>query len=181
MATKKAKDNRDGNRDPLSGEKGAHPVGTGLGAAAGGALAGAAAGVAGAAIEGAVAGTVVGGPVGTAVGAGIGIVAGAIGGGLAGKALAENIDPTEEDRHWRQNYKSQPYASEDASYDDYGPAYRYGCQSRIQCPESRTFEDAEGEMATGWEKARGTSKLSWGQAKSAARDAWDRVTTNARR
>ncbi len=65
------------NLDPITGEPGAHPVGTGVGAVAGGLAAGAAAG------------TVVG-PVGTAVGAAVGAVAG----GLAGKGVAEKVDPT---------------------------------------------------------------------------------------
>jgi uncharacterized protein (TIGR02271 family) len=67
------------NRDPLTGEVGAHPVGTGVGAVAGGVAAGAAAGS-------------VAGPVGTAVGA----AAGAVAGGLAGKEVAEELDPTDE-------------------------------------------------------------------------------------
>ncbi len=65
------------NRDPLSGEAGAHPIGTGVGAAAGGIAAGAAVGS-------------VAGPVGTVVGAAVGAVAG----GLAGKGVAETVDPT---------------------------------------------------------------------------------------
>ena len=65
------------NRDPITGEPGAHPVGTGVGAAAGGVAAGAAVGS-------------VAGPIGTAVGAAVGAVAG----GLAGKGVAEKIDPT---------------------------------------------------------------------------------------
>ena len=65
------------NRDPLSGELGAHPIGTGVGAAAGGVAAGAAVGS-------------VAGPVGTVVGAAVGAVAG----GLAGKGVAEKVDPT---------------------------------------------------------------------------------------
>ena len=65
----------DANIDPLSGETGAHPVGTGIGAAS--------AGAAGAAIGGAIA------PVGAVVGA----VVGAFSGGLAGKGVAESIDP----------------------------------------------------------------------------------------
>lgn len=65
------------NLDPITGEPGAHPVGTGVGAVAGGMAAGAAVGT-------------VAGPVGTAVGA----AAGAVVGGLAGKGVAEKIDPT---------------------------------------------------------------------------------------
>ena len=64
----------DANRDPISGEPGAHPVGTGVGAAAGGAAAGAAGGL-------------VGGPIGAAAGA----VVGGVVGGLAGKSIAEVV------------------------------------------------------------------------------------------
>jgi uncharacterized protein (TIGR02271 family) len=69
---------QDANRDPITGEPGSHPIGTGLGAVAGGAVAGAATGT-------------VAGPVGTGVGAAVGAVAG----GLAGKAAGEKFDPTE--------------------------------------------------------------------------------------
>ena len=71
MANERGKDL---NEDPITGEPGSHPVGTGLGAA-GGAAAGAALG------------TAVGGPIGTVVG---GII-GAVTGGLAGKDVAENL------------------------------------------------------------------------------------------
>jgi phage tail tape-measure protein len=101
--------NADANRDPITGAPGSHPVGTGLGAAAGGIAAGAAVGT-------------VAGPVGTLVGA----VAGAVIGGLAGKGIAESIDPTVEEAYWRENYASRPYVASGATFDDYGPAYRYG-------------------------------------------------------
>src|SRR4051812_41815570 len=77
----------DENRDPISGARGAHPVGTGLGAAAGGAATGAAIGS-------------VAGPVGTVAG----IAAGAVIGGLVGKGVAEHVNPTEEHEYWRDNY-----------------------------------------------------------------------------
>src|SRR6476469_6042010 len=99
----------DANLDPLSGETGAHPVATGIGAAS--------AGAAGAAIGGAV-----GGPVGAVVGA----VVGAFGGGLAGKGVGEAIDPTVADAYWQSNYSSRPYVDTRATYDDYQPAYRTG-------------------------------------------------------
>ena len=67
------------NRDPITDEPGAHPVGTGIGTA-GGALAGMAAGA-------------MGGPITMAVGG----LAGAVTGGLAGKAVAESVNPTTDD------------------------------------------------------------------------------------
>lgn len=102
-------DFNDANRDPLTNEPGAHPVGTGVGAAVGGAAAGAAAGA-------------FGGPVGAAVGG----VAGAVAGGLAGKAAAEAVNPTEEDAYWRESYQREPYYVGGRTYDQYRPAYELG-------------------------------------------------------
>lgn len=88
----------DANRDPITGEPGAHPVGTGIGAASAGAV-GAAVGA-------------VGGPVGSVIGAAIGSVVG----GLVGKSAAEAVNPTVEDDYWRENYTSRPYAKSDHTY-----------------------------------------------------------------
>ena len=140
--------------DPASGPLGTHPVGTGLGAAAGGAAAGALAGT-------------VAGPVGTVVGA--------VAGGLAGKAIAKSIDPTAEEAYWRENYSSRPYVTKGATYDEYGPAYRYGVDAYGRY-EGRSFEQAEPELMRNWDRTKGTSKLTWENAKHATRDAWQRVS-----
>ncbi len=156
VADKPAKSGRDRNPDPITNEAGAHPVG--VGAAVTGALTGAAAGA-------------LGGPIGAAVG----VVAGAVAGGLGGKAVAESIDPTVEDKYWREAYPSRPYYSAKTKYDEYAPAYRYGWENRTRY-QDRQFDDAEPELSKHWEKSRSTSRLSWAQAKHAARDAWERVT-----
>jgi outer membrane lipoprotein SlyB len=155
--------NADANRDPISGAPGAHPVGTGLGAAAGGIGAGAAAG------------SVVG-PAGTLIGA----VVGAVAGGLAGKGVAELIDPTAEEAYWRENYSSRSYVKNGASFDDYGPAYRYGVESHGRV-KGRTFEQAEPELMHDWERAKGTSGLTWNDARHATRDSWQRVSGSVER
>ena len=160
----------DTNPDPITGAAGAHPIGTGIGAAAGGA-----AGVAGAVAAGAAAGTAVG-PIGTVVGAAVGAVIG----GLAGKGVAELIDPTAEETYWRGNYSDRPYVRSGATFDDYGPAYRYGVDSFSRY-EGRTFADAAPELERGWDSARGTSRLHWNEAKNAANDAWQRVSDSVER
>ena len=147
----------DHNRDPLSGEPGAHPIGVGVGAAA-----------AGAAIGAAVA--TVAGPIGTAVGAAVGAVAG----GLVGKDVAELADPTAEGAWWRENYVTRPYVVPGTSYEDYGPAYVYGVEVFVRDP-ARSFDDGDDELAAGWDAARGDSRLAWNEARAAARDAWERV------
>jgi len=158
MNTNSSDNRNDGdlNRDPITGEPGSHPVGTGIGAAGGG-TAGAAIGMAG-------------GPVGAVVGAAIGAVVG----GLAGKGVAEVIDPTAEDAYWKENYRSQSYVDPDTTYDDYGPAYQQGYET-FGTGRYRTFDDAEGELAEKWDAAKGKSRLSWEKAKHASRAAWDKV------
>jgi hypothetical protein len=152
------------NPDPITKSPGAHPVGTGIGAAAGGVT-----GIGGAVAAGAVMGSA-GGPVGTAVGA----VVGAVAGGLIGKGIAEHVNPSVEHEYWRQNYESRPYVTPGDSYDEYGPAYQFGWESRARNSDE-DFDDAEGSLGKDWDKARGKSQLSWDQAKPAARDAWDRI------
>jgi hypothetical protein len=145
------------NPDPITGEPGAHPVGTGLGTAAGGAAAGAAGGA-------------VGGPVGAVVGA----VAGGIVGALAGKSIAESIDPTAEDAYWRTHYADRPYHDAATTYDEYAPAYRYGWESRAK-HHSGSFNEVERDLEKGWESAKAHSRLTWDRARHATRDAWDRI------
>jgi hypothetical protein len=150
-------EDRDLNPDPITGEPGAHPVGAGLGAAVGGAAAGAAAGA-------------VAGPVGAAVG----IVAGGIAGGLAGKEIAENIDPTVEEHHWRNEYANRDYYDPTVGYEEVGPAYRYGWESRAR-HHDKSWDQAEPELERDWSAQRGKSSLDWQRARPATRDAWERI------
>lgn len=147
----------DANRDPITGQPGAHPVGAGVGAAAAGAAVGAAGGL-------------VAGPAGAAVGA----VIGGVVGGLAGKGVAESINPTVEDAYWRENYTHRPYHDQQTSYDEYRPAYQYGWESRAK-HAGVSFDQAEPELGRNWDSVKNRSKLSWDKAKHATRDAWHRV------
>jgi len=156
-------DNRDANRDPITGAPGSHPIGTGLGAAAGGMAAGAAAG------------TVVG-PIGTVIGA----AAGAIIGGLAGKAAGEAMDPTVENAFWSKQYGHEPYYSKDRTYSDYEPAYRTGYEAQAR-HSGRSFDEVEDDVKASYERSRGSSRLDWMSARPATRAAWDRVAQNGKR
>jgi len=147
----------DSNPDPITGQPGAHPVGTGLGAAAAGAAAGAAGGA-------------TAGPAGAVVGA----VIGGVVGGLAGKGVAESIDPTVEETYWRENYATRPYHDRTTSYDEYRPAYQFGWESRARHAD-RSFDEAEPALRREWESAKDRSRLAWDKAKHATRDAWDRI------
>ncbi len=150
-------EDRDANRDPITGEPGSHPIGTGLGTAG--------AGAAGAAIGG-----IVGGPIGAVVGAVIGGVAGAAG----GHAAAEAIDPTAEDAYWRENHRSRDYGR-DEDYDTYSPAYRAGYSGYDPAAGNEsTFETAEPSLRKNYESDPDRT-LDWDRARPAAHDAWTRV------
>lgn len=148
----------DMNRDAISGEPGAHPIGTGLGSASGAAV-------------GAVVGTLLG-PVGMLIGGGIG----AIVGGAAGHDAAEGIDPTGEVGYWRTTYGDRPYADPQYHFEsDFRPAYEFGVDSRKQYI-ARQWDDALADhLRSEWDARRGSSTLNWSQAQPAVRDAWDRT------
>ncbi|MEB3356024.1 MAG: hypothetical protein VKK04_04810 [Synechococcales bacterium] len=156
---KDVKHNPDANPDPITGQPGAYPVGTGVGAAGAG-----------------VAGTAIGGAVGGPVGAVIGAVVGSVAGGLLGKGVAERIDPTVEDNYWRNNYRSRNYVEPDHDYDtDYAGAYRTGYEGYTNYGSRGTYEEAEPQLRADYEKHRGHSRLDWDRAQHATRDAWSRA------
>lgn len=143
------------------------PVATGVGAAVGG--------VAGGVAGGAAAGAAVGGLTGP-VGAALGAVAGAAVGAMVGKA----IDPKAEDAYWRQNYIDRPYVGGTRSYDDYGPAYKYGVDNYSRY-KGHSFDEVEGDLRRDWSAARGRSSLEWDDARHATRDAWNRLANTVER
>lgn len=176
MQSKQQPKRKEDNRDPITGEPGAHPVGAGIGAAVGGGVGGAAVGAAAAVASGMAAGGTMGtvaGPIGAAVGA----IAGGIAGGLAGKGIAESVDPTAEDAYWRNNFKKRPYYQNGAQYDDYQPAYRHGWESRVKYHD-RPYTEVEADLERDWQEK--DHPLEWDEAQPAVRDAWDRIDASQR-
>ncbi len=157
MNSENTKANEPGeNRDPISHEEGAHPVGTGVGAAGAGA-----------------AGTVIGGLLGGPVGAVVGAVVGSVVGGLTGKSVAENINPTEEDTYWRENHTSRPYVEPNHTFEEYQPGYQTGYQGFDRYADTdKTYEEVEPELQADYEKNHAAATLPWERAKEATRDAW---------
>jgi len=144
------------NPDPLTGEPGSHPVGTGVGTAGGG-------------LTGAAIGAAVGGPIGAAVGAVVGGVAGA----YSGRGVAEAVNPTVEDEYWRANHGAQEWADASSSYENYAPAYRTGYQG-VTKYSGRQYNDIEADLARDYEGAN--PAIPWDRARPAVRAAWHRVS-----
>ena len=137
----------------MSDVKKDHSIGEGTGAGAG-------------AITGAAVGSAAG-PVGTVVGAVVGAVAGA----KAGGAIAEAVNPTTYEDHFRKTYSDSSYYVQDRDWNDYQPAYKYGYDTYGQ-HRGRRFEDVESELERDWNQAKAESKLAWHDAKGAVRDGW---------
>jgi uncharacterized protein (TIGR02284 family) len=148
-------DRDDLHLDPITGEPGMHPVGTGAGAT-GGAIAGAAVGA-------------LGGPAGAVAG----MLVGAVAGGFGGKAVAERLNPTAEHSHWSTEFTREPYYEPGLSYEHYAPAYELGWSRRVAVDDD--FAAVEPSLAQEWEARRGTSSLSWEQARPASHAAWERA------
>ena len=124
-----------------------HPVATGAGAASAGAA-------------------------GATVGALVGGAVGAVAGGLGGHALGTAFNPTEEERYWREHYRTRPYARPDTRFEDLEPAYRYGWESRATHPRAR-WEELEAQLEEGWRCRR--CEQPWEAARDPARDAFERL------
>lgn len=133
-----------------------HPVGEGTGAAAG-------------AVTGAAVGSAAG-PVGTAAGAVIGGLAGA----GAGGAIAEAMNPTDYNDHFRNRYQNAEYYASGRDWNDYEPAYKYGYETYGQYRGQR-FEDVEDRLERNWETTKANSRLAWNEAKDAVRDGWHHI------
>jgi hypothetical protein len=116
--------------DPLTGEPGAHPVGTAVGAVAASAALGAVGALAG--------------PLGAAVG----VTVGAVLGGLTGKGFAEGLHPTITDAYWREQHPRQPYADANRPYEAYARAYHVG---HAGYREGKSFEECEADLRLEYE------------------------------
>jgi hypothetical protein len=151
-----AKEHGHTNPDPITGEHGSHPIGTGVGTAGGG-LAGAAIGAA------------VGGPAGAAIGAVIGGVVGA----YSGRSVAEAVNHTEDEEFWREHHHKQEWAG-DAPYEHYAPAYKTGYEGAVKYA-GRHYHEIENDLARDYEKNDANLAIPWDRARPAVKAAWDRL------
>lgn len=132
---------------------------------------------------GGVSGLAAGAAIGAVTGGPVGAVIGAAAGALTGVGVAKGVDaavnPDEEDRFWRENYRNREYAAADHDYEQYRPAYRYGWEAHSS-HANRPYDEIEPELERNWDTARGESRLAWSDARHATRDAWDRIATRRR-
>jgi hypothetical protein len=96
--------------------------------------------------------------------------------GTTGTAGTTGIgDWTTEEKYWRDNFPSRPYARGDRSFDYYRPGYRYGFES-AQRFRGKAWTDVESDLRGGWDRYEHRGQSTWENVKDAVRDAWNRVT-----
>src|SRR5258705_156305 len=66
------------------------------------------------------------------------------------ETMPDNTSWDQEDRWWRNNYETRPYAT-GRTYDELRPAYRYGYESGRH-HMGRTWKDVQSDLRTGWDK-----------------------------
>lgn len=76
------------------------------------------------------------------------------------------------DTHWSEAFDNADYRDDDAEFEDYRYAYRYGTQARAHHADRAWDDTLESELARDWNHRRGHSKLSWDRARPAVRDAY---------
>ncbi|HYX81853.1 MAG TPA: hypothetical protein VE714_05625 [Gemmatimonadales bacterium] len=102
------------------------------------------------------------------------------GGNKNGVGSAAAADWPAEDKYWRSNFSSRPYARSDRRYESYQPGYRYGFESANKF-RGRQWNEVETDLRAGWDRFEHRGQSTWENVKDAVRDAWDRVTGGERR
>lgn len=126
---------------------------------------------------GAVAGAVTGAAVGSAagpVGSLVGAVAGGVIGSKAGDSIAEAVNPTAYNDHFKKTYTTTDYYNSSRDWNDYEPAYRYSYDTYGNY-RGKTFDSVEPELRSGWEASKANSRLAWDDARGAVRDGWHHI------
>jgi hypothetical protein len=146
------------NLDPITGEKGSHPIGTAMGATS--------AGIIGTGIGS------VAGPLGALAGA----VIGASVGGIAGHEAAEYVNPTYVaiEPHLQESFAGRPYA-QGRPYGDYKDAYAFGANEKARLSGRQWDASVENELQKKWENAKTNVGMSYQDARQAIRDSWHAV------
>jgi hypothetical protein len=81
---------------------------------------------------------------------------------------------TNEERYWREQYNTRPYAR-GRSFDQLSGGYRYGVQSANRYA-GRDWNEVEPDLRRDWDAYEHRGQSTWEDMKDAVRDAWDRMT-----
>lgn len=74
-----------------------------------------------------------------------------------------------DEEFWRDRFGSDPGVREGDTFEDFGPAYRYGIVLRS---EFHQFDPNEAAIRERWEAEKGNSRLGWDRAREPVKIAW---------
>ena len=98
-----------------------------------------------------------------AEGVALGVVLGGPGGALFFKSIGTNL--------YRRACPAEPYYASPDSFEDYGPAYRFGHETCLQY-RGRRFEEMEPELERLWRSRDDAHRLAWHKARNSVRRIW---------
>jgi hypothetical protein len=101
-------------------------------------------------------------------------VVGGVAGAYSGRGVAEAVNPTAEEKFWRENHSAQEWAKEGSTYEQYAPAYRTGYEGVMKYA-GKQYHEIEADLARDYEKNDANPAIPWDRARPAVRGAWDRL------
>lgn len=84
------------------------------------------------------------------------------------------IDPSKEDAYWQSQFDKEHYVEPGASYDDFRSAYKTGYEGYDRY-RGRTYDEAENDLKSDWERTSGNTTVAWEKAKQAVKAVWHRL------
>lgn len=93
-------------------------------------------------------------------------------------AARTRVDPIEEEKHWRAQYRNRGYAQEGADYGEFDEAYRYGWEAAEKpISQNGSWTGIEPQLEEEWGDLvhRGEKKKDWKVVREAVRDSYERV------
>ena len=90
-----------------------------------------------------------------------------------------SIDASAENRHWRSQFRHEPWYLQAYTFGDYAPAFLTGYQGYARLA-GNTFDAIERLLRADYDANRGKSGLSWLEARPAIRAAWERAAVSAK-
>ena len=84
-----------------------------------------------------------------------------------------NLDTQAEEAFWREQYKREPYYSDDRGFDSWAPAYRVGYEGRMRYGDT-PFDELDSVLQQDYLRLQGND-MTWDEVRPATRAAWERV------
>src|SRR5260370_3212441 len=89
--------------------------------------------------------------------------------------MAEAMNPTTEEKYWREHHGKQPFVKSGYTYVHYAPSYRTSYEGFHKYP-GKAYEEIEDELALDYERHKPGAPLPWDHARHAVHAACAKVS-----